>query len=225
MIKRCLLLICTIIISPILLSFSVDYQGTGLDGRTLQLKGFTIIVDAGHGGFDSGAVGPSGIKEDLLNLQVAKKLESLLHSRGARVIMTRTNNDALAPSKAGDMRKRVEIIKKARPDMVISIHMNKFGQSKYYGAQTFYMTGSQEGEKLAEAIQAQLRSNLIEGNNRQTKSASNLLILKAGDAPTVIVECGFLSNPREEALLQESDYQDKIAWSIYRGIIDYISET
>jgi len=173
MIKRCLLLICTIIISPILLSFSVDYQRTGLAGRTLQLKGFTIIVDAGHGGFDSGAVGPSGIKEDLLNLQVAKKLESLLHSRGARVIMTRTNNDALAPSKAGDMRKRVEIIKKARPDMVISIHMNKFGQSKYYGAQTFYMTGSQEGEKLAEAIQAQLRSNLIEGNNRQTKSASN----------------------------------------------------
>ena len=139
--------------------------------------------------------------------------------------MTRTNNDALAPSIAGDMRIRVEIIKKSRPDMVISIHMNKFGQSKYYGAQTFYMTGSQEGEKLAEAIQAQLRSNLIEGNNRQTKSASNFLILKAGDAPTVIVECGFLSNPREEALLQESDYQDKIAWSIYRGIIDYISET
>ncbi len=190
---------------------------------TSPLKDITIVVDAGHGGFDSGAVSPSGTREDVLNLQVALKLQKLLADNGARVVMTRTNNDALADRKSADMKKRVEIIKSSDPDIVISIHMNKFGQSKYYGGQIFYLAGSTEGKKLAELIQRQIRENLIEGNTRQIKSVDNLLILKAVSAPSVVVECGFLSNPLEESLLKRDDYQDRIAWCIYNGILEYLA--
>ena len=101
--------------------------------------------------------------------------------------------------------------------------MNKFSQSQYFGAQTFYMEGSEEGKRLAQCIQSKLLENLIEGNNRQIKAANNLLILKAGNAPSVIVECGFLSNPKEESLLITDNYQEKIAWSVFCGIIDYFA--
>ncbi|HPT79001.1 MAG TPA: N-acetylmuramoyl-L-alanine amidase [Candidatus Atribacteria bacterium] len=186
------------------------------------LKNKIIVIDAGHGGFDSGAVSPSGTREDVLNLQVALKLQKLLTDNGAKVVMTRRNNDAIADNKSSDMKKRVEIIKSSDPDIVISIHMNKFGQSKYYGGQTFYLEGSTESKKLAELIQRKIRENLIEGNTRQIKAVDNLLILKAVSAPSVVVECGFLSNPKEESLLKRSDYQDMIAWCIYNGILEYL---
>lgn len=182
-----------------------------------------VVIDPGHGGFDSGAVSPSGIREDELNLKVALKLKHYLAGHKANVILTRETNDSLASSKSEDMRKRVEIIRKSNPDIVISIHMNKFSQSKYFGAQTFYMAGSEEGKRLAHCIQNKLLENLIEGNRRQIKAAKNLLILKADKAPSVIVECGFLSNPEEESLLITDEYQEKIAWSIFCGIIDYFA--
>lgn len=182
-----------------------------------------IIIDPGHGGFDSGAVSLSGTREDELNLKVAKKLKQYLIEHDATVILTRETDEGLASRKSEDMCKRVEIIRESNPDIVISIHMNKFPQTQYFGGQTFYMTGSEEGKKLAQSIQAKLLDNLIEGNNRQIKSASNFLILKAASAPTVIVECGFLSNEKEEALLKTDAYQDKIAWSIFNGILDYFA--
>lgn len=182
-----------------------------------------IVIDPGHGGFDSGAVSPSGVREDELNLKVAYKLKQYLLKHNATVILTRETNESLASRKSEDMRKRVEIIKDNDPDIVISIHMNKFPQSQYFGAQTFYMKGSEEGKKLAQSIQSRLLEYLIEGNNRQIKEASNLLILKAGSAPAVIVECGFLSNPKEESLLITDEYQDRIAWAIFCGILDYFA--
>ena len=182
-----------------------------------------IVIDPGHGGFDSGAVSSSGTREDELNLKVAKKLKRYLQEHDASVLLTRETDEALAANKADDMRERVRIIRENSPDVVVSIHMNKFPQTQYFGGQTFYMTGSEEGKTLAQSIQTQLLENLIEGNNRQIKAASNLLILKAGNAPTVIVECGFLSNVKEEAMLKTNDYQDKIAWSIFNGILDYFA--
>jgi len=182
-----------------------------------------IVIDPGHGGFDSGAVSPSGIREDELNLKVALKLKNYLTGHKANVVLTRETNSSLASNKSEDMRKRVEIIRNSNPDIVISIHMNKFSQSQYFGAQTFYMEGSEEGKRLAQCIQSKLLENLIEGNNRQIKAANNLLILKAGNAPSVIVECGFLSNPKEESLLITDNYQEKIAWSVFCGIIDYFA--
>lgn len=182
-----------------------------------------VVIDPGHGGFDSGAVSPSGTREDELNLKVALKLKQYLSEHNAEVILTRETNESLASRKSEDMQKRVEIIRDSNPDVVISIHMNKFPQSQYYGGQTFYMTGSEEGKKLAQSIQTKLLENLIEGNTRQIKAVDNMLILKAGSAPTVIVECGFLSNAKEESLLITDAYQDKIAWSVFNGILDYFA--
>jgi N-acetylmuramoyl-L-alanine amidase len=107
----------------------------------------TIVIDPGHGGFDSGAVSPSGIREDELNLKVALKLEKYLSEHNATVILTRETNESLASRKSEDMRKRVQIIRDSNPDIVVSIHMNKFPQSQYFGAQTFYMEGSEEGKR------------------------------------------------------------------------------
>jgi len=183
-----------------------------------------IVIDPGHGGIDSGAVSPSGTREDELNLKVALKLRKYLTDHNAVVIMTRETHEGLADRKADDMKKRVELIKNSNADIVISIHMNKFTQSQYYGAQTFYMKGSEEGAILANCIQTKLVENLIEGNNRKIKAADNLLILKASEAPSVIVECGFLSNAKEEAMLKTDEYQERIAWSIFSGILDYFAE-
>ena len=121
------------------------------------------------------------------------------------------------------MNKRVQIIRDSGADVVVSIHLNMFSQSKYYGAQTFYMKNSEEGKKLAKCIQDQLLSILNRGNTRQIKDSDQYLILKASSAPTVLVECGFLSNPKEEKLLKTDEYQEKIAWAIYSGIISYFA--
>lgn len=183
-----------------------------------------IVIDAGHGGFDPGAVSDSGTREDEINLKIANKLRRHLKDQGAKVVMTRKTDGALGKNKREDMKKRVEIIKNSNADIVISIHLNKFQQSKYYGAQTFYMAGSQEGQKLAQCIQTKLIDILDQGNTRQIKAVSDLLILKAGQAPSVVVECGFLSNPQEERLLKTDEYQEQVAWAIYCGIVDYFGD-
>jgi N-acetylmuramoyl-L-alanine amidase len=182
-----------------------------------------IVIDAGHGGFDPGAVSDSGTREDKINLIIARKLKKYLENQGAKVVMTRQIDEALGRTKREDMQKRVEIIRNSNADIVVSIHLNKFQQSKYYGAQTFYMAGSEEGKRLAQCIQTQLIKVLNRGNTRQIKAVSDLLILKAGQAPSVIVECGFLSNPQEEKLLKTDEYQEQVAWAIYCGIVDYFA--
>lgn len=188
-------------------------------------RGRVVVLDAGHGGMDPGAVGPGGAREDTINLSIARQLRTHLQDHGAVVVMTRDSDQALASKKRQDMQKRVQTIRDSGADIVVSIHLNKFPQAQYYGAQTFYMEGSTEGKKLAQAIQTQLLEHLGRGNKRQIKSVSNLLILKAGSAPAVIVECGFLSNPEEAALLVTKEYQAQIAWAIYSGILRYFAET
>ena len=200
-----------------------------LEVFTSPAYGVTVAIDAGHGGMDPGAVSKSGVREDEINLKIAKKLQAYLENAGAKVVMTRKNDEGLydkdytGSKKRQDMSRRVEILKKAKPDIVISIHLNQFSQPQYFGAQTFYMKGSEEGEQLAECIQQQLIRILNRGNKRQIKAADNFLILKAVESPSVIVECGFLSNPQEEALLTTDDYQDQVAWAIYCGIVSYLS--
>ena len=138
--------------------------------------------------------------------------------------MTRTTNEALGKTKREDMNKRVQIIRNSGADIVVSIHLNMFSQPQYYGAQTFYMKNSEEGKRLAKSIQDQLIRVLNRGNTRQIKASDQYLILKASSAPTVLVECGFLSNPEEERLLKTDEYQEKIAWAIYSGIVSYFAE-
>lgn len=193
--------------------------------------GITVAIDAGHGGMDPGAVSKNGVREDQINLKIAKKLQAYLENQGAKVVMTRKTDEGLydedytGSKKRQDMSRRVEILQQAEPDMVISIHLNKFSQSQYYGAQTFYLKGSEEGEQLAQYIQQQLLRVLNRGNKREIKATDSFLILKAVESPSVLVECGFLSNPEEERLLITDDYQEEVAWAIYCGIISYLSNT
>ncbi|MBQ6998751.1 MAG: N-acetylmuramoyl-L-alanine amidase CwlD [Clostridia bacterium] len=180
-----------------------------------------IVLDAGHGASDGGAVSSSGVTEKDINLKIALRLQKLLEQTGATVIVTRADDNAIAQSKRSDMRLRKNIKENSAADIFVSIHMNKFSQSKYSGAQVFY-SPDEKSKVLGEAIQTSMREILNPDNNREAKSAGDsIYILKKSDVPSVIVECGFLSNPEEERLLTQSDYQDKVAWSVYAGITSY----
>lgn len=218
-INRIWLMVIWILMGVLLLAlFLLKYREDRLlEVFSFPITGKTIIIDAGHGGIDPGAVSPSGTREDRINLCIAKKLRSYLEHDGANVVMTRETDEGIR------LNKRAEMVREYEPDIVVSIHLNKFGQSQYYGAQTFYMKGSEEGKALAKSIQDELIRVLDRGNKRQIKASDSFLILKASDAPSVIVECGFLSNPEEEKLLKTDEYQERIAWAIYTGIVGYFS--
>ncbi|HCT64630.1 MAG TPA: N-acetylmuramoyl-L-alanine amidase CwlD [Lachnospiraceae bacterium] len=180
-----------------------------------------IVIDAGHGGWDPGKAGTTGKNEKDLNLEIAKKLQMLLETGGATVIIIREEDEALGESKRKDMKERKATAEEAEADMLISIHQNSFPQAGVKGAQVFYYNGSEEGKKLSEYIQARLKSDLDNTNQRQAKANTDYYILKNILVPTALVECGFLSNSNEEALLNTEGYQQKVAWSIYLGIEDY----
>lgn len=190
---------------------SENSQLAELDG----LKEKCIVIDAGHGGADPGTIGPSGVQEDDLNLKVAQFLQDALESQGAKVIMTRSDENAIADTKDEDMAERRRIIESSGSDIVISIHMNFFDDPSISGPLVLYMTGSAQGEKLADSIIGSI-DNVISTDGK-TRAESDLYILKSGNQPCVLVECGYLSNASEEASLSREDYQKKIADAICEG--------
>ena len=190
-----------------------------------------IVIDAGHGGIDGGTSGRSGVKESDLNLKIALKLRTLLEQNGAIVLLTRdsdmglySDSGTIRAKKNEDLKNRRELIESSDADLYISIHLNSFPQSQYYGAQTFYPKDSEESKRAAEYIQEEMIRVLNNDNNRVSKAKDDVYLLKHATIPTVFVECGFLSNPFEEMELQKSNYQEKIAWSIYIGILRYFYE-
>lgn len=194
---------------------------------SIPLSKKTVIIDAGHGSPDSGASTPSGTKEKDINLKIAKKLEKILKKNKANVIMTRTDDNSLSTSKTNnkreDLRTRKSIRDTSNADIFISIHMNHFDDPKYYGAQVFYSESIQQNKELAECIQDNLIKLADPTNNRQVKSSNEIYILKNSQTPSVLVECGFLSNPEEAKKLNDKKYQEKVAWAIYCGITDFLS--
>ena len=189
----------------------------------------TIVIDAGHGGFDGGAESKNGTLEKDINLAVSLKLEQQLKKMGYTVIMTRSDDTALqstrnpdASKKKQDMYERKRIMNESGADTFISIHMNLFSESKYKGAQVFYSKYVKNSKELAQSVQDELRAALDAENKREIKPADDgIFLLKSAKIPAVIVECGFLSNPEEEALLKDEAYQDKIAGAICLGIDNY----
>lgn len=189
----------------------------------------SIVVDPGHGGNDPGKVGVTGALEKDINLQIAVKLSDYLKEKGMETVLTRETDISLAEEGASstqvsDLKKRVEIIEEETPEMTVSIHQNSYTDSSVSGAQVFYYGQSQEGKQLAEAIQENLAGTLDPSNKREAKANESYYILKRTSVPTVIVECGFLSNPEEESLLQDEEYQDKLVEAIYKGIEAYLNE-
>jgi len=198
-------------------------QETALPGR---LRGLTIAVDAGHGGYDGGAVGRvSGVPEKGLNLDVAQRVERLLRAQGADVVMTRTGDYALCDEdppirkKLQDMQRRAEIIRLNDADMVLSIHMNEYAGRSESGPQVFYREGCPAGRLLAGAIQEAMIAGLKPAKERPALGG-DYYILTLG-VPSVLVECGFLSNREEEQKLMQEAYRKQIAQAIAQGVLDW----
>lgn len=187
-----------------------------------------IVLDAGHGGDDPGKIGINGSKEKDINLAIAERVKMYLEANDVKVVMTRETTDGLYDAnaenkKVQDMKRRIAIIEENQPLATVSIHQNSYTEEYVNGAQVFYYKDSQEGELLASLLQESLRENLNPENHRQMKANSSYYLLKKTQIPTVIVECGFLSNAREAELLCTEEYQDRVAWAIHMGIMQFIN--
>lgn len=189
----------------------------------LPVTNKVIVIDAGHGGFDPGALSDNGVEEQQINLKIALKLQRLLEESGTTTVLTRANEDSVGETKREDMKNRKQIRDIEYSDMYVSIHLNSFPQENVKGAQTFY-SGNEESKKLAELVQKKLKEVVDTGNNRVAKELSTVYLLKNTKNPSIIVECGFLSNNEELKKLQDDTYQEKLAWAIYLGIIEYYNE-
>lgn len=175
-----------------------------------------FVIDAGHGGEDGGAVSCAGYAESGINLQIALRLNDLLHLLGRKTVMTRTTDCALssgqstvAARKTADLHRRAQIVTETEHAFLVSIHQNYFTQEKYSGAQMFY-NDADGAREMALALQSAMVQTLNPGSNRKAKPVEKIYLLEAIDAPGVLVECGFLSNAAEEAKLRTEDYQKKL---------------
>lgn len=195
-----------------------------VESKAIPRPKYTIVIDAGHGGRDEGSTGITGVKESDINLKIAKTLKVYLETLGIKVVLTRADGNGLYDAnatnfKASDMSKRIEIIDNSKADMVISIHCNSYTNSNECGAQAFYQEGDENGKKFAEDIQSQLINQL--DNARSEANKGDYYILKGSGTSAVLVECGFLSNPNEEKLLNSANYQNKVAYAIMCGVVKY----
>lgn len=193
----------------------------------------TIIIDAGHGGFDGGAEGAGGTIEKDINLPIALKLYDLLQFYGYDVLMTRKQDistcdeglNSISEKKTSDIMNRFKLLEKNPDAIFISIHQNKYPDSSSWGAQMFYGPKNEQSKILADTIQKNFVTMLQPDNKREVKKAEdNIYLLYHSPIPSVLVECGFLSNPDEEALLLSEDYQNKIAFVISASIMEYIQQ-
>lgn len=206
-----------------------DTKNRTVETVALPVSNKVIVIDAGHGVPDEGAESSNGTTEAESNLKIALKVQNLLEQSGATVILTRSDENAiydidsktLKQKKISDIHNRVKIGNESSADIFVSIHLNKIPQEQYWGWQTFYKQESQEGQKLATCIQNNLNETIQKENNRVPMKIDNIYIIKHVEIPISIVECGFLSNPEEEKLLLTDEYQTKLAWGIYTGIMDY----
>ena len=232
--KRIEIILFSIIIALLAFSFSIENNTEKSKGNTITttstpVSGKTVVIDAGHGIPDEGAESSNGTTEAETNLKIALKLQNLLEQSGSTVILTRSDENAiydldsktLKQKKISDIHNRVKIGNESHADIFVSIHLNKIPQPQYDGWQTFYKEGDEEGAKLAKQIQENLGKTIDKENNRVAKTIDNIYIIKHVEIPITIVECGFLSNPEEEKKLLDDEYQNKLAWGIYNGIIDY----
>ena len=207
-----------------------DTELAGNGQNESSSDGLSIVIDAGHGGIDPGKVGINDALEKDINLALALKLRDKFSQDSIRIILTRDSDIGLysegnTNKKAEDMQNRCKIITETAPIFTVSLHQNSYPSPEVCGAQVFYFGQSQDGKKLADTIQDSLIANVDPDNHRVAKANESYYLLKKTPTPTVIVECGFLSNPTEADLLLTDDYQNKLVNAIYIGIQNYLSES
>ena len=220
------------IVIPVLVvclsALTISYAHTVISTRGLPLAGKLIYLDAGHGGMDPGKPGTNGADEKDINLAIALKLQAYLEIGGAQVVVTRLEDEGLYTEqdqnkKRAAMQKRRDLFNESGADLMVSIHQNSFPESQYWGPQVFYQENSEEAKRLATEIQDQLNSFTSPDNTRVIKQNDSYYILKQSEIPAVLVECGFLTNSKEEESLNDESYQKKVAWGIYAGIAAYFN--
>lgn len=200
---------------------------------SLPVSGKVVVLDAGHGVPDEGAQSSNGTTEAETNLKITLKVQNLLEQSGATVILTRSDENAiydldsktLKQKKISDIHNRVKIGNESSADIFVSIHLNKIPQQQYFGWQCFYKSEQEQSQKLAKQLQSNLNDSIQKENKRVAMKIDNIYIVKHVEIPLSIVECGFLSNPEEEKQLLEDEYQNRLAWGIYNGIMDYFYES
>ena len=217
-----MMLTCATIFSE---SVNVFAEQQASDGRVC------IVIDPGHGGEDGGAVSCSGIPESIYNLDISRRINDLLSLLGYNTRMIRstdisvyTTGETLAQKKASDLKNRVQIANNTPGAVLLSIHQNYFRDSQYTGAQVFYAK-TEESERLAKQLQREFVSKLNRGSQRQAKKSSGIYVMEHITCPGILIECGFLSNPQEEAMLRNPVYQKKISAVIAATVSQYLSNT
>lgn len=192
--------------------------------ETFKISGDALIIlDAGHGGLDSGKIGINDQEEKDINLKIALKIKKLLEEQGISVMMTRSADKRLSETQTEDLKARTEIMNRSNAALAVSIHQNSFRDSSVSGAQVFYYPDSDEGRKAADAIQEEL-NDMQPDNRKEVKANDTYYILKNTEIPVVIVECGFLSNYTEAEKLADDSYQSVVAGTVVRGILQYIND-
>lgn len=231
--KKNRLIFSFLILSLVVFACGILKSAVFSDQETfLPSEGRAIIIDAGHGAPDGGAVGQSGVLEKDLNLAVAKALQKFLEAGGTQVVLTRSDDNgiydvsgSIKSKKVSDIKNREKLMQESDADAFISIHMNKFPQKQYSGPQVFYSVNDDHSKRLAECVQRNMILALSPVSEREIKEAyDSIYLLKNATIPAVLIECGFLSNDREEKKLLDENYQKQIAWSIYCGIIQYFDD-
>ena len=223
--KRVFLFVAVIVFAGAVLGVCC---GIGATRSTFNQGERVVVIDAGHGGVDAGVIGVySSTKESDINLAISRQLKSYFTSAGFKVVMTRTNSGGLYGSstsgfKKRDMQKRKQIIEECNADMVISVHQNFCPIPSKRGGTVFYDKNSDVGRELANCIQKSLNcmDECVEENKALT---GDYFMLKCTESPSVIVECGFLSNSEDDKILNTEDYQKKIAYAIFKGAVSYYS--
>jgi len=212
---------CLVIVSGV-----ISFSNINLSTQTIQpLMSRKIVIDAGHGGIDVGAVGVSGTKESEINLSFAQCLESTLQEFGFEVVLTRETQDGLYEEykngfKMEDMNNRRQIIEEENPDLFLSLHQNKFSSSSSYGPQVFYKPDDDNSLSLAQNVQNSFDKNL--DTKKRAVKVGDFYVLVGNKCPSILIECGFLSNPQEEVLLQSKEYQQKFCNCILQGILTFM---
>lgn len=227
--KRILLILLLIGISIFTYTVTTSRVYNAVQVVSLPITNKVVVLDAGHGKPDEGAQSSTGTTEAATNLKIALKVQNLLEQAGCTVILTRSDENAiydldaktLKQKKVSDIHNRVKIGNSSSADIFVSIHLNKIPQEQYDGWQTFYKKGNEQGQKLATSIQNNLNQAIQKENKRVAKTIENIYIIDHVEIPISIVECGFLSNKQEEGLLLQDEYQNRLAWGIYTGIIEY----
>ena len=225
--NRITLAITTVIVlSLMLVSAFVTNKAINVHNENVQLKERTcVVIDAGHGGVDGGAVSCTGVEESQINLEIALRLNDLMHLLGLNTYMIRTEDvsiytdgNSIAAKKVSDLKERVRIINQTPNAILISVHQNYFQDSRYSGSQVFYYRDA----KLAKQLQTALVQTLKPESKRKAKKANGVYLMQNVNCPAALIECGFLSNPAEEEQLRDAEYQKKLCCVISSVVSCYI---